>query len=329
MTARSDLTSDEKSTIEVFRKAAPSVCFITNIEHQRLLFSLNELLIPKGTGSGFVYDADGHIVTNYHVIHGADVIEVTLANGSQWPAQLVGYELDKDLAVLKIDAKPEQLKPIPLGTSHDLQVGQKVLAIGNPFGLDHTLTVGVVSAIGREIESVNGRRIRQVIQTDAAINPGNSGGPLLDSSGRLIGVNTQITSPSGASAGIGFAVPVATVNEIVPDLIRYGRVRRLDLGVRLESDAVTRSLGLPGPLVGDVYKGLGAAKAGLRGTTVDRWGRIRQLGDVIVAIGDVRITTNNEYKDALEKYDEGDKVAVSFVRHDKIITKKIQLGFIR
>jgi len=329
VTEPSDLTRDEMSTIEVFRKTAPSVCYITNIEHRRLLFSLNEMMIPQGSGSGFVYDSDGHIVTNYHVIHNADAIEVTLADGSQWPARRVGYEIDKDLAVLKIDAKPSQLKPIALGTSHDLQVGQKVLAIGNPFGLDHTLTVGVVSATGREIESLNGRKIRQVIQTDAAINPGNSGGPLLDSSGRLIGVNTQIASPSGANAGIGFAVPVATVNDIVPDLIRYGRTRRLDLGVRLESDAVSRRLGLPGPLVGDVYEGQGAAKAGLRGTLVDRWGRIRQLGDVIVGIGEVRVATTNQYKDALEKYGDGDKVTVSFIRDERLETKEIQLSFIR
>jgi len=329
VTQPSDLNRDEVSTIEIFRKTAPSVCYITNIEQRRLLFRLNELMIPQGSGSGFVYDGDGHIVTNYHVIHGADAIEVTLGDGSQWPARVVGFERDKDLAVLKIDAKPSQLKPITLGTSNDLQVGQKVLAIGNPFGLDHTLTTGVVSAIGREIESMTGRKIRQVIQTDAAINPGNSGGPLLDSSGRLIGVNTQIASPSGANAGIGFAVPVATVNEIVPDLIRYGRVRRLDLGVRLESDAISRSLDLAGPLVGEVIENQGAARAGLRGTIVDRWGRIRQLGDVIVAIGETRVATTNQYKDALEQYSEGDEVVVSLLRREKLLKENVKLSFIR
>ena len=245
VTPRGNLTQEERSTIDVFRSVSPSVCYITTVERRTTIFSMNPRYYPQGTGSGFVFDKAGHIVTNYHVVADADLRLVTLADQSQYRAKVVGWEPDKDIAVLKIDVEPEKLTPIPIGMSGDLQVGQKVLAIGNPYGLDHTLTTGVVSALGREIESVTGRTIREVIQTDAAINPGNSGGPLLDSSGRLIGVNTQIASPSGANAGIGFAVPVDVVNSIVPEIIRFGRVRKPMLGIRLVPEYKTVSLGIP------------------------------------------------------------------------------------
>lgn len=228
---RGELTADERNTVEIFALTSPSVVHITTARQALNLFTLNVLEIPQGTGSGFVWDEAGHVVTNFHVIQGADAARVTLADQSTWRAKLVGVYPDRDLAVLRIDAPPERLHPIPIGESKGLKVGQKVLAIGNPFGLDQSLTTGVVSALNREIESITGRTIRGVIQTDAAINPGNSGGPLLDSAGRLIGVNTAIYSPSGASAGIGFAIPVDEVNRIVPRLIREGRIRRPVLGI--------------------------------------------------------------------------------------------------
>src|SRR5499425_120676 len=279
---RGELWSDEKSTITLFRQASPSVVNITAIGVQRDLFTLNLYQIPQGTGSGFIWDKSGNVITNFHVIQEADAAQVTLGDQSTWKARVVGMAPDKDLAVLRIDAPADRLRPIPVGTSKDLQVGQYVFAIGNPFGLDQTLTTGVISALGREIESVTRRPIQGVIQTDAAINPGNSGGPLLDSAGRLIGVNAAIYSPSGTSAGIGFAVPVDTVNRIVPQLIRQGEITRPGLGVRIGDDRVSRRLNLPGVLIIEVEKGSTAEAAGLRSTQVDGKGGIK-LGDVIVA----------------------------------------------
>lgn len=329
VTPRDDLTAQERSTIKVFREASPSVVYITTSDLGRDFLGLNVFEIPRGTGSGFIYDRDGHIVTNFHVIREGQRWRVRLADGSEWDADIVGYERDKDLAVLKIGAPREKLKPITLGSSSDLQVGQKVLAIGNPFGFDQTLTVGIVSALGREISAITGRKIHGVIQTDAAINPGNSGGPLLDSAGRLIGVNTQIASPSGASAGIGFAVPVDIVNDIVPDLIRYGKVRRPVLGVRIVDDRVTsRLLGIRGVLIDSVTEGSGAARVGLRGTLVNGRGYIRQLGDIIIKLGDTEVGTNNELRDALEAYQPGDGVRVTYVRDDRASVVTVQLDFL-
>jgi S1-C subfamily serine protease len=212
ITPRGDLADDEKSTIEIFRKASPSVVYVTSLSHRRDRLSLNEMDIPEGSGTGFIYDDVGHIVTNYHVIRNAQSAKVTLADNSTWEARLVGYEANKDLAVLRVDVPPDRLRKIDIGESSNLQVGQKVFAIGSPFGLDQTLTTGVISGLGREMTSIGGRPIEGVIQTDAAINPGNSGGPLLDSAGRLIGVNTMIVSRSGTFSGVGFAVPVDIVN---------------------------------------------------------------------------------------------------------------------
>ena len=221
--ARGDLAADEQATIEIFRRASPSVVHITTLVTRKDAIGLNLFQIPKGTGTGFVWDRDGHIVTNYHVIQGGSGARVKLADNSTWTARLVGASPDNDLAVLFIKAPDTRLRPLLLGASANLQTGQKVFAIGNPFGLDHTLTTGVISALGREIESVNRRTIKDMIQTDAAINPGNSGGPLLDSAGLLIGVNTAIYSPSGAFAGIGFAIPSDRVNRVVTGLIRGDR----------------------------------------------------------------------------------------------------------
>ena len=225
--ARGDLAADEEATIALFRRASPAVAYITSVALRRDLFTLNVFEIPQGSGSGFVWDASGHVVTNYHVVASAGATRVTLADRSSWDAELVGAAPEKDLAVLRIDAPHDRLQPLAIGSSADLLVGQKVFAIGNPFGLDRTLTTGVISALGREIVSPARLTIRDVIQTDAAINPGNSGGPLLDSAGRLIGVNTAIYSPSGAFAGIGFAIPADTVGWVVPELIAHGRIERV------------------------------------------------------------------------------------------------------
>src|SRR5688572_20773324 len=224
ITPRGDLSSDEQSTIELFKRTSPSVVHVTSVDVRRGRLSLNMFEIPQGTGSGFIWDSEGHVVTNFHVIQNGSRAEVTLNDNTVWRASIVGTAPDKDVAVLKIDAPRDKLTKIMVGVSNNLQVGQKVFAIGNPFGLDQTLTTGVISGLGREIQSVTKRPIQGVIQTDAAINPGNSGGPLLDSAGRLIGVNTAIYSPSGAYAGIGFAVPVDIVNRIVPQLVSHGKV---------------------------------------------------------------------------------------------------------
>jgi S1-C subfamily serine protease len=316
VTPRGDLDGEEKSTIALFRAASTSVVNITAITVRRDFFTLNLLQIPEGTGSGFVWDESGHIVTNFHVIQNANAAQVTLADHSTWQARRVGIAPDKDLAVLRIDAPKNRLRPIPIGTSKELQVGQKVFAIGNPFGLDQTLTNGIISAVGREIESVTRRPIQGVIQTDAAINPGNSGGPLLDSAGRLIGVNTAIYSPSGASAGNGFAIPVDAVNRFVPELIRFGKVVRPGLGLILAEDQLTKELGLAGVLVVDVPPGSAAAKAGIQPTRREPSGRVR-LGDIIIAVDGKKTGSANELYLILEQYKVGDTVNVTVQRAGK------------
>jgi len=316
VTPRGKLSVEESLTIALFRKASPSVVNITALTVRRDVFTLNLLEIPEGTGSGFVWDNAGHIVTNFHVIQNADVAQVTLADQSTLKARRIGVSPDKDLAVLQIDVAKSRLRPIPIGSSNDLQVGQKVYAIGNPFGLDQTLTTGVISALGREIESVTRRPIQGVIQTDAAINPGNSGGPLLDSAGRLIGVNTQIFSPSGASVGIGFAIPVDTVNRVVPQLIRYGKIIRPGLGVQVAGDQMTRELGLPGVLIVEVVPGKAAAKAGIRPTRRDFTGQLI-LGDVIIAMDGKQIDSVNDLYLVLERYQIGETVTLTIFREGK------------
>ena len=313
ITARGDLAADETATVELFANVSPSVVYITNLVRRRSAFGFNVFEVPQGTGSGFIWDSDGYVVTNFHVIQNASSAEVRLADQTTWPARLVGIEPDKDLAVLKIDAPPASLRPIAIGRSNDLRVGQKVLAIGNPFGLDQTLTTGVISALGRHIQSVTGRTIRDVIQTDAAINPGNSGGPLLDSAGRVIGVNTAIYSPRGQGTyiGIGFAVPVDTVNLVVPELIAHGRVVRGGLGIMVARDDLARRLRIEGVLIMDV--GDEAASSGLRATRRDAVGRL-VLGDVVVAINDVPVRSGNELRDELERYEVGDVVTVTVER---------------
>jgi S1-C subfamily serine protease len=323
---RGEFSPDEKSTIALFRQASPGVVNITAIGVQRDLFTLNLHQIPQGTGSGFIWDTNGNIITNFHVIQNASAAQVTLADQSSWKAQLVGVAPDKDLAVLRIDAPAKRLHPIPIGTSKDLQVGQSVFAIGNPFGLDQTLTTGVISALNREIDSVTRRPIQGVIQSDAAINPGNSGGPLLDSAGRLIGVNTAIFSPSGVSAGIGFAIPVDTVNRLVPELIRSGKIIRPGLGVQLDerNEQITQKLGVKGVLVVDVVRGGAAAKAGIQPTRRDAEGRLR-LGDIITAVDGQKVESPNDLYLALEKYKVGDAVNLTLLRDGKSVKAKVNL----
>jgi S1-C subfamily serine protease len=325
VTPRGALNAEERSLTELFEEAAPSAVYITSLARQRDLFSFNVLEIPRGTGSGFVWDNHGHVVTNFHVIEAGDAFQVTLADQSEWSATPVGVAPEKDLAVLRVEAPPGRLQPIALGTSDDLKVGQQVMAIGNPFGFDQTLTTGIISALGREIRSATGIPIRGVIQTDAAINPGNSGGPLLDSSGRLIGVNTAIYSTSGSYAGIGFAIPADTVNWVVPDLIAFGKVRRPALGVELAPDRWTRRYGIEGVLVLNVMAGSGAATAGLQPTTRDRRGRII-LGDIIVAVGDEAVRSSGELRLALEQHQVGDTVTVTVVRDRREVQLEVVLS---
>jgi S1-C subfamily serine protease len=324
VTPRGDLAEDEKATIELFRRASPSVVYITTLSRQAVgLFEVEE--VPQGTGSGFVWDRRGDVVTNFHVIQGASAARVTLHDQSEWPATLVGAAPDEDVAVLRIRAPEDKLSPILVGTSRDLQVGQKVFAIGNPFGLDFTLTTGVVSALGRSIRSLTGRRIDDVVQTDAAINPGNSGGPLLDSAGRLIGVNTQIASPSGASAGIGFAVPVDTVSRVVPQILEHGRVVRPQLGIAAAPERVLRRVGVKGVLVMSVAPGSAAERAGLRGTSRAEDGSL-VLGDVIQGLGDRSIDSLDDLYAALDRHRPGDRLRIRVLRDGKTRELEVQLG---
>jgi len=311
---RGPLIADELAHIDIFKKTSPSVVHITSLGAQRDMFSMNVQQVPRGTGTGFIWDGDGHIVTNYHVIQGANAARVTLADQSSYDARLVGQFPDRDLAVLRIEAPKNKLPPIAVGVSRDLLVGQRVYAIGNPFGLDQTLTIGIISALNREIESFNGRSIRGVVQTDAAINPGNSGGPLLDSAGRLIGVNTQIASPSGASAGIGFAIPVDEVNRIVPRLIRDGRFVRPAIGVSAGPPDLQRALNLPkGVVVVQVGNGTPAARAGLQPFRRGSRGEVVG-GDVITAINGDAVNNFDDMLTLLENRQPGETVALTVWR---------------
>lgn len=323
---RGALAADEVNNINVFKTASPSVVNITTLATARDVFSMNVQQVPRGTGTGFVWDDRGYIVTNFHVVQEASGARVTLADQTSYRAQLVGVFPDRDLAVLKIDAPKQKLPPLAVGSSKELVVGQKVYAIGNPFGLDQTLTTGIVSALDREIDSVNQRTIRGVVQTDAAINPGNSGGPLLDSAGRVIGVNTAIYSPSGTSAGIGFAIPVDEVNRIVPRLIRDGRMVRPALGVAVGPETMTRALGLPRgvPLV-QVTPGGPAHQAGLRPFARGSAGGI-VAGDVVTAIDDTQITDLDDMLSALERYQPGDTVTLSLWREGQLRKQAVKLG---
>ncbi len=306
---RGELAPAEETVIALFEATKPSVVAITTSSRVFDPWRQRGQEVPRGTGSGFLWDAEGHIVTNYHVIEGATGAQVRLADGRVLPARLVGAAPAHDPAVLRIDPGAEPAPAIPVGASEDLRVGQSVLAIGNPFGLDWTLTTGIVSALDREIPGRDGRMIEGLIQTDAAINPGNSGGPLIDSSGRLIGVNTAIFSPSGSSAGIGFAVPVDTVNRVVPQLIRTGSYRPPFLGLRHDEriNEFARRQGIDGVLVLDVVPGSPAEAAGLRPARQTRDGRIVP-GDIVTGLGARRILTSGDLLNALDLHAAGEEV---------------------
>jgi S1-C subfamily serine protease len=325
---RPDLDAEERHTIALFKDVSRSVAFITTQVEQVDFWTRSVTEIPAGQGSGFVWDEQGHVVTNFHVVQGGQQFKVTIGV-TEYAGRVVGFSREQDLAVLKIDAGRGKLVPIGVGASAGLQVGQKVYAIGNPFGLDYTLTKGIVSALGRSIQSVGNTTIFDVIQTDAAINPGNSGGPLLDNAGRLIGVNTAIYSPSGASAGIGFAVPVDTVGRIVPELIAHGRVVRPILGVSLFDDQVNayvaQRLGVEGALVAKVFPGSGAAEAGLQGTSRDRAGR-SVIGDVILEIDGKSVRSRSDLQGRLGGYKPGDTVTLTFWRDGKTRRAAVRLA---
>jgi len=321
---RGPLLAEEQVVIDRFKEARTSVVYITSIAYRQDWFSLDVQAVPTGTGSGFLWDEQGHVVTNYHVIEQAQELEVTLSDHTTYKAEVVGLAPEKDLAVLKLLTPPAKLRPIPVGTSVDLQVGQQVLAIGNPFGLDQTLTTGVVSALGREIQSATRRRISGVIQTDAAINPGNSGGPLLDSSGRLIGVNTAIQSTSGSSAGIGFAVPVDTVNRIVPQLISKGRAARPDPGFDPLPEAYRSAFEVPqGVVVLQVRRGSAADRAGLKGIT--RSGRRFVLGDIILGVEGQAAPDFDRFLDLLESSALGSTVQLEVSRQGRKLHVPLKL----
>jgi len=306
------LTSAEKDVINLFESAAPSVVFITTSKLRQSYYSMDVTEIPKGSGTGFMWDEEGHIVTNFHVLDGGDRFSVMLSDNSSLDAEVVGVAPSKDLAVLKIIAPSEKLRTLPKGQSSNLKVGQSAYAIGNPFGFDQTLTTGVVSALGREITAKNGRKIYDVIQTDAAINPGNSGGPLLNSSGKLIGVNTAIFSPSGAYSGIGFSIPVDVVKKIVPDLINYGRINRPVMGVELMNE---NYVNVKGAMISKVMKNSPADRAGLEGISRASNGRYI-AGDIIKFIDNKAITSNTDLIETLEKYKPQDIVEIIYIRGD-------------
>lgn len=316
---RGDLADIERSTIALFEASAPSVAYIFTENAVRGFFGASR--IQQGTGSGFLWDTLGHVVTNFHVIQGARRIQVRLDSGTAIEATFVGGSPDHDLAVLRLRDLPSDLHPIPVGTSSDLRVGQAVFAIGNPFGLSRTLTSGIISALDRRLPTAGGREVMGVIQTDAAINPGNSGGPLIDSSGRLIGVNTAIISGSGNSAGIGFAVPVDTVNQIVPQLISQGKVPRPGIGIVSLDEQAAAGLGIVGVVIEQVVPGSAADRAGLKGIDYRR----RILGDVITAVDGQTVTNIVEFVRVLQGFAVGQTVELEILRDEAVRKVSVQV----
>jgi S1-C subfamily serine protease len=324
--ASTDLMPVETKTIEIYRKALPSTVNVSNIKLARNMF-YGEVEIPQGAGSGFVYDSDGHIITNYHVVQGGSSFVVTFHNDpKQYKAKIVGSAPEKDIAVLKLESKPATLSPIVFGSSKDLQVGQYSYAIGSPFGLDYTLTTGVISALGRKIDGVGGVKINDMIQTDAAINMGNSGGPLLDSSAKLVGMNTVIFSTSGSSAGLGFAVPSDIIKVVVPQLIQHGKLIRPGLGIGIVPDGMKRRIfgSEKGIVVSYVDEKGSAAKAGIKGMTQDQFGRT-YLGDIILSVDGQDVNNLDDIYQVLEKHKIGDEVMVKYRRDGKVLAAKIRL----
>ncbi|MFB1489393.1 MULTISPECIES: S1C family serine protease [unclassified Thiocapsa] len=326
--ARGELAADEQTTIAIFESISPSVVYITTSGRVMDLLSRNLLEVPRGTGSGFMWDRHGHVVTNYHVVADVQAAYVRLANQRVYEAALVGVSPEHDIAVLRIDSGAGGPPPVAIGSSHDLKVGQKVFAIGNPFGLDYSLTGGVISALDRTIPSDEGRKIEHLIQTDAAINPGNSGGPLIDSAGRVIGMNTAIFSPSGNFAGIGFAVPVDTINRVVPRLIAYGRYVRPALGVITDGDLSRRFaeiVGVAGVVILQIQDGSPAARAGLRAAIMSKNGDL-VAADLIVAVDGQDVDSVERLIELLDAYRVGDKVVLRVYRDGQLIEVDVVLG---
>lgn len=327
---RGDLAADERATIDLFRNARDSVVFISTRQRVADFWTRNVYSVPRGSGSGLIWDGAGHIVTNYHVIEGASEAQIQMSDGRQFNAQLVGVSPQHDLAVLKIGGAGFSTPArVPIGTSSDLQVGQNVFAIGNPFGLDWTLTKGIVSALDRSLPNENGPDIRHLIQTDAAVNPGNSGGPLLDSAGRLIGINTAIYSPSGASAGISFAVPVDTVMRVVPQLIANGRYTRPALGIESDeeiNDRLKRASGIDGVFILSVEPGSAAERVGLVGVQRTRRGILP--GDVIVALNSRPVSRLGDLLARLDDFQVGQKVQLTLLRagEERNVSVELQPG---
>ena len=316
VTPRSELASDEKATIDLFENSRNSVVFITTSTQVQDFWSRNTFSVPRGSGSGFFWDESGHVITNYHVIENASQATIKLANGKDYSATLVGASPLHDIAVLKINISNNHSPPLPIGTSHDLKVGQKVYAIGNPFGLDWTFTNGIVSALNRSLTEENGNTVEHLIQTNAAINPGNSGGPLLDSAGRLIGINTAIYSPNGANAGIGFAVPVDTVNRVVPQLIRNGKYTRPTIGIEIDesiNERLAEILEIKGAVILKVPSGSAADLAGLKGVTVLQNGSIIP-GDIITAINGKPVDSVGKLAAMLDDFKVGEKIRLTVAR---------------
>lgn len=321
-----DLLPVETKTIEIYRKAVPSTVNVSNIKLARNMF-YGEVEVPQGAGSGFVYDISGHIITNFHVVQGGTAFVVTFYNDpKQYKAKIVGVAPEKDIAVLKLEDKPAKLSPIIFGSSKELLVGQNSIAIGSPFGLDYTMTTGVISALGRKIDGIGGVKINDMIQTDAAINMGNSGGPLLDSNGRLIGMNTVIFSTSGSSAGLGFAVPADTIKVIVPQLIQHGKLIRPGLGIGIVPDSMKRRIigTEKGIVVSYVDEKGSAAKAGLKGMSQDQFGRT-YLGDIILSVDGQDVNTLDDIFQVLDTKKIDDEVMVKYRRDGKILATKVRL----
>ena len=321
-----DLLSVETKTIEIYRKVVPSTVNVSNMKLART-FNYGEIEVPQGAGSGFVWNEDGHIVTNFHVVQGGTSFIVTFNNDpKQYKATLVGTAPDKDIAVLKLDEKPAKLVPVSIGSSKDLQVGQYAFAIGSPFGLDYSLSTGVISALGRKIDGIGGVKINDMIQTDAAINMGNSGGPLLNSSSNLIGMNTVIFSTSGSSAGLGFAVPVDTIKMVVPQLIKHGKIIRPGLGIGIVPDSMKRRIiqSSKGIIISYIDEKGGAAEAGLKGMTQDQYGRI-YIGDVILSVDDQPVNNLDDIYQVIDKKKIGDLVDIIYRRDGKTLSAKVKL----
>ncbi len=327
VTARGNIAEDEKATISLFENSRDSVVFITTKAQVRDFWTRNVFTVPRGTGSGFIWDDAGHVVTNFHVIQNASQASVKLADGRDYRASLIGASPAHDIAVLRIGVGFKRPPPVPVGSSADLKVGQKVFAIGNPFGLDWTLTSGIVSALDRSLGGENGQTIEHLIQTDAAINPGNSGGPLLDSAGRLIGINTAIFSPSGASAGIGFAVPVDTVNRVVPQLIAGGRYIRPALGIAIDenlNNRLKRLLAVEGVVVLRVAPGSAAETAGLHGATLAPDGTLT-AGDVIIGLDGKSIESVGKLLARLDDHRVGETVTLEVLRDGQKVSLPVTL----